>query len=200
MSDASRPAHEGQMTRPAAAEDRAYWNGVALRAVTDEAAFTLLYNEFFPRVYKYLLAKSRSSDLANEAVSRTFLNMHAHLDEYDADRGSFAPWLFRIALNELRQLLRQKQKSLAVSWGEDFDPPAPPRETPEACLLQKEGDEELRAAILRLPLREQEILKLTYWLDLPAAEVAAALGMSQEAVWASLSRSRKALKKDLADK
>ena len=180
-------------------ERRLYWNKVAKLAVTDEAAFTELYNEFFPVVYKYLLSKSRSGEMADEAVSRTFLNMYAHLSEYDESRGAFSTWLFRIAVNELRMIFRGKQRSLDTSWDEGFDPPAPEHASPEERFLKKEREQELHDALMRLPERERKILEMTYWLELSAEQIADELGMTKEAVWASLSRSRKTLKKYLEE-
>ena len=181
-------------------ERRLYWNRTAAYAVHDEAAFTELYNEFFPVVYKFLLAKSRNGDIADEAVSRTFLNMYAHLGEYDEGRGAFSTWLFRIAVNELRMIFREKGRSLSTEWDENFDPPAPERKGPEAQIMERERDRELHRALRTLPEREQRILTMTYWLEMPAGEVARELGMTTDAVWASLSRSRKALKKYLEEK
>ncbi len=164
-------------------------------AVTDEAAFVELYNEFYPVVYKFLLSKSRSAEVADEAVSRTFFNMYAHLAEYDESRGAFSTWLYRIAVNELRMMLREKGRSLDSEWDESFDPPAPEHEAPEAQIMKRERDKELHDAMMRLPERERNILSMTYWLEMSAEEVADALGMTKDAVWASHSRSRNTLKK-----
>ncbi len=189
------------MTKETSTEERrAHWNKMAVLAVTDEAAFVELYNEFFPVVYKFLLSKSRSAEMADEAVSRTFLNMYAHLSEYDESRGAFSTWLYRIAVNELRMIFREKERSLSTDWDENFDPPAPEQESPEARFLKRERDEALHEALKKLPEREQKILTMTYWLEMSAGEIAEELGMTTEAVWASLSRSRKTLKKYLGEK
>ena len=180
-------------------ERRAYWNRCAARALHDEAAFVELYNEFFPVVYRFLLSKSHSGETADEAVSRTFLNMYAHLGEYDETRGAFSTWLFRIAVNELRMMFREQGRSLDSAWDESFDPPAPEQEAPEARLMKRERDKELHDAIMRLSERERNILTMTYWLEMSAEEVADALGMTKETVWAALSRSRKTLKKYLEE-
>lgn len=181
-------------------ERRTYLNRLAKLAVTDEAAFIELYNEFFPVVYRFLLSKSRSGEVADEAVSRTFLNMYAHLGEYDESRGAFSTWLFQIAVNELRMIFRAKQRSLDTSWDENFDPPASEHASPEERLLKKERERELHDALLRLPERERKIIEMTYWLELSAEEIADELGMTKEAIWASLSRSRKTLRKYLEEK
>jgi RNA polymerase sigma-70 factor (ECF subfamily) len=188
------------MTKEKSTEERhLYWNKLAVLAVKDEAAFIELYNEFFPVVYKFLLSKSRSGEIADEAVSRTFLNMYAHLSEYDESRGAFSTWLFRIAINELRMMFREKGRSLSTEWDENFDPPAPEKDSPETRILKRERDGELHQALARLSEREQKILTMTYWLEMSAGEIAEELGMTSDAVWAVLSRSRKTLKKYLEE-
>ena len=188
------------MTQQTSTEERrAYWNKIAALAVTNETAFVELYNEFFPVVYKFLLSKSRNGETADEAVSRTFLNMYAHLGEYDESRGAFSTWLFRIAVNELRMMFREQGRSLSTEWDENFDPPAPEEESPEALFLEREREKELHQALMRLPERERKILTMTYWLEMSAGAIAEELGMTTEAVWASLSRSRKTLKKYLEE-
>ena len=175
-------------------ERRLYWNKIAKLAVTDEAAFVELYNEFFPVVYKFLLSKSRSGEMADEAVSRTFLNMYAHLGEYDEKRGAFSTWLFRIAVNELRMIFRVKQSSLDTSWDEGFDPPAPEKESPETRIMKQEQEKELHDALQKLPEREQKILTMTYWLEMKSGEVAKALGMTPDNVRHVLMEARKKLR------
>ncbi len=60
-------------------KDTDYWGRVAQAAVTDEGAFTELYEHFFPRVYKFLLNRTLDSTLADELVSDTFLRCFQHL-------------------------------------------------------------------------------------------------------------------------
>ena len=71
------------------------------------------------------------------------------------------------------------------------------RESPETRILKRERERELYGALFRLSEREQRILSMTYWLDMTSEEVAQALGMTSDAVRATLSRSRKTLKKYL---
>lgn len=52
---------------------------MAVDAITDEEAFTELYNNFFPRIYKFLLSKTADSDIADEIISNPFLKMYEHL-------------------------------------------------------------------------------------------------------------------------
>ena len=49
-------------------KNMAYWGELAVRAIRDPAALTELYEYYFPRVYQYLLGKTKDSSLADEAL------------------------------------------------------------------------------------------------------------------------------------
>ncbi|ORT99732.1 RNA polymerase, sigma-24 subunit, ECF subfamily [Anaerovibrio sp. JC8] len=171
-----------------------YWSQKARQAITDEEAFTELYEYYFPRVYQYLLGKTKDSSLADEFVSKTFLNMYQHLRDYDPDRGAFSTWLFRIAQNVVNKYYGSKAYTAHTAWDEDFDPADPQQATPEQQYVDKEQDEELKAAIMQLPERDQKILEMTYWLNMKSNEIGEALGMAPSSVRVALKQARERLK------
>jgi RNA polymerase sigma-70 factor (sigma-E family) len=65
---------------------------------------------------------------------------------------------------------------------------APPADTPEASTLAAADHERIVAALRRLPDRQREALALRYLLDLPEAEIAAAMGVSAGSVKTHLHR------------
>ena len=67
-------------------KNMAYWGALAVRAIRDPAALTELYEYYFPRVYQYLLGKTKDSSLADELVSDTFVRMYQHLEQFDPDK------------------------------------------------------------------------------------------------------------------
>ena len=175
------------------------WSRVAQVALHDETAFTELYQHFFPRVYQYLLGKTKDSTLADEIVSDVFFRMYRHLAQYDATKGAFSTWLFRIALNALSDYYRRNPNKNNVPMEDDFDMAASPLETPEAIALTKERNEELRRAIDRLPAKQRQILEMTYWLGLKSGEIGEALGMPAGSVRFALKQARDHLKKILGE-
>ena len=78
-------------------KNMAYWGELAVRAIRDPAALTELYEYYFPRVYQYLLGRTKDSSLADELVSDTFIRMYQHLEQFDPDKGAFSTWLFRMS-------------------------------------------------------------------------------------------------------
>ena len=156
-----------------------------------------LYDAFFPVIYRRLLAKSCNIELTEEAVSRAFVKMYEHLGMFDAGKASFATWLTCIADNEMKMLYRGKSYARTEAWPDDFQPPAPTEEEPEVYALRREQQDELKAALAQLSLKEQQVLRMTYWLDMSAVQIGEVLSMTPDAVWKNISRARKTLQKIL---
>lgn len=181
----------------------AYWNNLAVEAITDEEAFTELYNHFFPRVYKFLLSKTADSDIADEIISNTFLKMYEHLREYDSQRAAFSTWLYKIAENELKMFWRSKsrranhEETFDEELEEEFEATAPEFQEPENKILQAEREMQIRRALEKLSERERKIIEMTYWLNYPPRKIAEVLNLTPNHVSVILKRAKANLKKFL---
>jgi RNA polymerase sigma-70 factor (sigma-E family) len=76
---------------------------------------------------------------------------------------------------------------------------APPAVTPESAMVGRAEHERVVAALRRLPRRQREAVTLKYYLDLPEAEIAAAMGVSGGSVKTHLHRGLAALAQDLGE-
>lgn len=177
------------------------WNNVAMRAATDKEAFTELYQHFFPRVYRYLLAKTANEDTADEVISNTFWKVYNHLSEYDMNKAAFSTWLYRIAENELKTYWRSQNRRAdkESEWEDEFDPAAPDSDLPEQKILRTEQQNQIRRALEKLPERERKIIEMTYWLNYKPQRIAETLGLTPNNVSVILNRARAKLKTYLAD-
>ena len=189
------------MQNDSAEKNIQYLNRLAVRAVTDEFAFTELYKYFFPRVYKFLMMKTGNSEASDEIVSRTFMKMYEHLSNYDETKAAFSTWLYHIAENELRMFWRTQKShgEKETDWDENFDEVAPEFEEPENKTLEKERQEKIRAALEKLNERERKIIELTYWLNYTPRKIAELLDMTPNHVSVVLKRAKNNLKKYLDD-
>jgi len=166
---------------------------LALRALTDPAAFGMLYDRYLDRMYAYLRARTSSAEDAADLTQQVFLRAFDALDQYRPQRASFATWLFRIARNTATDAYR-RQKS-AVAW--DFLPAALQPiagDDPEASALRQETRDRLRLVLGACDARTREVLALRYGADLSVAEIAAIVGKSEAAVKKQLTRALRALK------
>lgn len=177
-----------------------YWNNLAVEAVTDEDAFTELYQHFFPRVYKFILAKTANADVADEIISKTFLKMYENLKIYNPARAAFSTWLYQIALNELKMFWRKNNYlgEHEETWDEEFEPTAPDYEEPEKKFLQAETQNKIREALEKLPERERKIIEMTYWLNYPPRKIAEIMDLKPNTVSVILKRTKENLRKFLS--
>jgi RNA polymerase sigma-70 factor (ECF subfamily) len=174
----------------------AYWNNLAVEAITEKAAFAEMYQHFFPRVYKFILGKTADADIADEIISETFLKVYEHLADYDSKKAAFSTWLFRIAENELKMYWRSKnyRNNIEEEWDEEFNPAAPDFEEPEQKILQVETQNKIKAALEKLPERERKIIEMTYWLNYPPRKIAEILDLTPNHVSVLLKRAKNNLK------
>ncbi len=166
---------------------------LALRALTDPAAFGMLYERYLDRMYAYLRARTSSAEDAADLTQQVFLRAFDALDQYRPQRASFATWLFRIARNTATDAYR-RQKS-AVAW--DLLPAALQPiagDDPEASALRQETRDRLRLVLGGCDEGTREVLALRYGAGLSVAEIAAIVGKSEAAVKKQLTRALRALK------
>jgi RNA polymerase sigma-70 factor (sigma-E family) len=108
-----------------------------------------------------------------------------------------APAYLRSAvLNGARSHLRRRQVSDRYEARQRV---APAAETPESAALGLAEHERIVAALHRLPDRQREAVVLRYYLDLPEADIAAAMGVARGSVKTHLHRGLAALAQHLKE-
>jgi RNA polymerase sigma-70 factor (ECF subfamily) len=131
---------------------------------------------------------------AGDAAQETFARAIAHLGRFDPSR-SFRAWLFTIAANYIRDLLRKKSP---VPLDRSALDEIPDLSLPDAGLLQAERRETLSAAIDRLPFDLKIVVVLHFQQELGAPEIARVLGVSANAVRIRIYRALKLLREGLS--
>ena len=91
-----------------------------------------------------------------------------------------------------RALARRAVLSRAAPW-------SGPQESAEHTALLAEDRRRVLAALAALPSRRREVLVLRFYLNLPVAEVAATLGISQGSVKSAAARGLEALARQLGE-
>ncbi|MHC5023894.1 MAG: RNA polymerase sigma factor, partial [Planctomycetota bacterium] len=80
------------------------------RAATgDESAWRVIVDAYTPRVFGLIRAHCQNADLAEEITQSTFCTIAAKIGSY-TEVGRFEPWLFRIAMNRLRDEIRRRRR------------------------------------------------------------------------------------------
>ncbi len=170
------PAPVGVTTTHVAETDAA----LARRAAGgDAAAFGGLYDRYFPRVYRYALARSRDRDEAEDVTSETFIRALGALHRYEP-RTAFLAWLFRIARNAAIDRTRRRGRETPALQEARARPAS--AGDPERESLARERDRELRAALASLTEVQREVVTLRFFGGLSTEEICAVTGKGPSTV------------------
>lgn len=166
----------------------------------DEDAWREVIDAYGSRVYALLFSRCRNAELAEELTQSTFCTVVTKLSGY-VELGKFEPWLFRIAMNRLRDEMRRRGRH-AVNVANDtlsvMD--VSPREggghqgQPQGSQEQVEQAEALREAVAELPEADQEVLHLRHISGLSFKQIAEVLQQPLGTVLARHFRAFKRLK------
>lgn len=128
-----------------------------------------------------------------ECLSETAMRIWEKISQYDPDKGSWTAWLTAVARNTALNRLRQEQRHQTAE--EQTLPDETP--DPEAQLLRRERQMQLKEAILTLKETEQKIFYRKYYYMQSTAQIAAELGTSERSVEGKLYRIKQKLRKAL---
>lgn len=145
----------------------------------DSGAFRLLIERYQDDLFRFLYRLMGDRQAAEDAFQDAFLQVHQSAESFDVDR-RFRPWLFTIAANKGRDMLRRKGRrqtlDLSAPAGNDgityvdlleIDIPAP-----DAGLDARERDQLVQRVLDGLSPALREILLLAYFQRLSYAQVA----------------------------
>ncbi len=150
----------------------------------DEEALERIVELYSPRLYGFAYRLTGKRLEAEDLVQDVFVRLIGTISKYVHD-GRFDAWLFRIAVNLVRDRLRQLRRNplqrlglAAVSQDDDGDEPGaeairkPEEKDPERRMEVVEELDRLQQALARLPQPEREVVMLRHYGDLSFAEIA----------------------------
>lgn len=126
-------------------------------------------------------------DEASDATQDAFVKAFYGLGTFRPG-APFRPWLLRIVANEAIDRRRASQRRADLRLRAARDPSTSAPVAPEEAALTVERRGELLAAVNSLRPEDRLIIHYRYWLELPEAETAAALGVARGTVKSRLSR------------
>jgi RNA polymerase sigma-70 factor (ECF subfamily) len=198
---AIRPFHVPLAERPelfrphvcmADTPDKQELNRALQRAANgDEQAWHDIVTAYSPRVFGLLRSQCGNADLAEEITQSAFCTLAAKIGSY-SELGKFEAWLFRIAINRLRDEIRRRKRQAnpvehnvltgmaGAARNEDED-------RPEAAQLQQ-----LRDAMAQLSDAEQQIIHLRHSAELSFKQIADIL---DQPLGTALARHHRAVRK-----
>jgi RNA polymerase sigma-70 factor, ECF subfamily len=169
---------------------------VARAADGDSDAFAALYDEFAPRLYRYVAFRVREPSDAEDLVQRVFVKLIEALPRYEQRGVPFSAWLFRLAHNATIDFARTGRDHRPLEAVADR-----PADTPDpADVAASSADAAvLEAAIRTLTEDQQQVIACRFFGGLSTAETARVLGRREVAVRALQFRALGALRRRLLE-
>lgn len=137
-----------------------------------------IYEENNPGIYRYAVRLLGDSNLAEDCVSETFSRFLGVIQRGGGPRENIRAYLYRVAHNWVTDYYRrQPLPELEIEEHEPIEPGINPA-VEVSDILERER---VRAAILRLPAEQQQIIQLRFLENWSHEEVAQVLGKSTDA-------------------
>ncbi len=174
---------------------------LVFKAKTDACAFGLLYDEYYKKIFGYVLHRTANVEVTKDIVSEVFLKALQNIGHFEWRDIPFSAWLYRIAEHEIsnsykhnKQLILLKQdlensEILSDISIEDEIVCA------EAEIQKHEEFLLLHQCIVKLPNIYQEVIVLKYFEKKSPGEICIILGKHEGTVKSLLHRGLKKLKK-----
>jgi RNA polymerase sigma-70 factor (ECF subfamily) len=155
--------------------------------------FDLLYDAYFPRVYRFALKRLRDSHEAEDVTQEVFMTLLSALPSYQG-QSALLVWIFGITRNKVNRRFRRPHPTLEpieeggvldVAGGE-----APTDETVDARRILGRCEEVIEQDLTPL---QRRIFHLKHLRRQSIRTIAGALGKSEDAIKANLYRMRRAI-------
>jgi RNA polymerase sigma-70 factor (ECF subfamily) len=165
----------------------------------DEAAFEILYERYFPRVYRFVDRRMRNRADTEETVQEVFINVFSSLGSYRGE-APFAAWVLGVTRRTIASRFKKKQHTMVPLDGAEgpatlnvMMPTLQREPTPLEHYECEERIGRLERAVARLTQEQRTLFELHHLHDRPIQELARTLRKSEDAVKSNLYRARKLL-------
>ncbi len=161
-------------------------------AAGDAHAWAIIVEAYSKRVFGLIRAQCGNVDLAEEITQSTFCTVVSKIGNY-TELGRFEPWLFRIAMNRLRDEMRRRKRQArpveaetlaALAGAEERESRLGEFDSPEIAALNR--------AIEQLSDADRRIIHLRHFSELSFKQIADVL---EQPLGTVLARQHRALKK-----
>ncbi len=163
----------------------------------NSAALEVLYDRYAPKVLGISLKIMGDQAQAEDVLQETFWRVWQNAATYEAQRGSFTGWLFRIARNLAIDAYRRRNvRPQFFASANGSEPPLEETPDPEMNVAEQAqavlANQQIRRALAALPGVQRQVIEMAYFYGMTRQEIAEATG---EALGTIHTRARLALQK-----
>lgn len=159
----------------------------------DARAFESLYRSYHPRLMRFLSLLTQRRPVIEESLNDTMLAVWRRAHTYNG-QSKVSTWIFAIAYRTACKTLRQQD--LPVE--DPLDEPASEAPGPERQSAARETQAALRRALASLSYEQRHVIMLTYFHELPYADIAQIMQCPVDTVKTRMFHGRRRLRALLA--
>lgn len=159
----------------------------------DAQAITILVSTLQTPLYNLAMRILGDRAEAEDAVQEIFIRLLRCLQDYRG-QAQFTTWAYRLAVNLCldHNRKRKRTREIANTYRKDM-----PEDEPEKVFLEKERQESIRRALLKLPAQYRAAVTLHYLEDFSYQEIAEIMNVSRTTVGTWIYRGKAVLRKEL---
>ena len=150
---------------------------VILESRNNPLAFRTLYENYFKKIFLFVLHRVGDRELAADITSQVFLKALQKLHQFQFRGVPFSSWLFRIAVNECNGFFRKNKRERFVVMEDEHT------EVLYEEMFGSDALEELKSKLPnileRLRQDEMEVIELRFLEGRPFKEVGEILGITE---------------------
>ena len=156
----------------------------------DIEAFGVLYDRYIDKIYRFVFYKTFVKEVAEDITSDVFHKALQKINSYEADKGVFSAWIYRIARNNVIDYYRSQKGDVPLEdvFDVGFD-----ERTPESLDAIAALDK-VNVYLETLSSKQREIITLRVWEELSYREIAEIVGGTEDGVKMAFSRSIRELR------
>lgn len=165
------------------------------KAQKDQEYFGQIFDEYYSKIFGYVLRRVADIELTKDIVSETFFKALRSIWRFRWKNISISSWLFRIATNEINTFYRKKKvrmdsiENLAGAANSFLKTHSEIENFEAEEALQRHSDFLFfKKKITVLPIHYQEVLTLRFFEDKSIKEICEILGKKEGTVKSLISR------------
>lgn len=168
-------------------------DGDSKGTISDEA-FEKAVKDYRERIFLVMLKYVRNREDAKDLTQDAFVRAYKARHSFRGESGLYT-WVFRIAVNLAINHKTRNRDSLLSSL--EYSPEMTDDSDPARDITNRELDRDINRAVDNLPARQRMAFVLRYYEDMPFAEVAETMGVTEGAAKANYHQAIRKLQKEL---
>lgn len=166
----------------------------AMVQLGDLESFSFLVERYEGKLKRYARKFLANPEDINDTAQEIFIKAYVNIKSFDTDK-RFSPWIYRIAHNELVNMLKKKEKNPLPFFDADTLFPHPiSKEETDRKTQSDEIKKVLDKCLNQIPFKYKEPLLLFYMEELSYNEIAEVMRVPVSTVGVRLKRGKRMLK------